>query len=177
MFRNMKVGLRLALGFTVVLVLMIAIIGVSLRSAQENHDQLERIVKINNVRIHLANNMVDGARETAIVVRNILLATHNIDNSLIESTQKSKDQLTEIWREYNESFVALGYLSSKDDAKGLELFRKVETSATTARQLQDQVVELAEAGNRKEAIDFMTGTASPSRTTMDQRYGRSCPAQ
>ena len=46
MFKNMKVGFRLALGFTVVLALMIAIIGVSLHHAEENHDELERIVKI-----------------------------------------------------------------------------------------------------------------------------------
>ena len=162
MFGNMKVGLRLALGFTLVLVLMIAILGVSLRYAQESHDELDRIVNINNVRIHLANKMVDDARDTAITIRNLLLATQTVNTPSSESIQKGRDQLAEIQRGYLESATAIEPLITKDDADGFSLLRKLEISAATARQLQDQVIELVSAGQHQEAIDFMTGKAYPS---------------
>jgi methyl-accepting chemotaxis protein len=162
MFRNMKVGFRLALGFTIVLVIMIAIIGVSLWQANVSHEDLTRIVEKNNVRIHLANNMIDDARDTAIVIRNILLATHSINDKSLESAQKNKDHLAEIWKEYVESVATLEHLITKDDAKGFDLFRKVDRSATAARQLQDQVIELVEVDKYQEAVDFMTTKAYPA---------------
>ena len=98
MFRNMKVGSRLALGFSLVLVFMVVIIAVSLRQAQVSHEKLQRIVKINNVRVQLANSMIDDARETSITVRDILLATHTINAQSRESTQKSRGHLAELKR-------------------------------------------------------------------------------
>ncbi|HCC54890.1 MAG TPA: hypothetical protein DEQ20_08215 [Desulfobulbaceae bacterium] len=162
MFKDMKVGFRLALGFTMVLILMLAIIGVSLRHAKENHAELERIVKINNVRIQLANQMTDEARDTAIVIRNILLATHIINPKSSGGIQKHQDHLAKIRKEYSASATTLERLITKDDAKGLDLFRKADTAATAARPLQDHVIELTEAGKHEEAIYFMNTKAYPA---------------
>ena len=160
MFRNMKVGSRLALGFSLVLVLMVAIIGVSLRKAQVSREKLERIVKVNNVRVRLANDMIDDARETAIDVRNILLAKYKNDSS--ESIKKIRDHLAELRRTYSESLAKIKELVPEDDKKGLELLSNLEASEAAARQLQDQVIELAVAGQHAEGTDLMTEKAYPT---------------
>jgi signal transduction histidine kinase len=161
MFRNIKIESRLALGFSIVLVIMFAIIGVSLRQAQVSDKNLEHIVTVNNVRVQLANNMIDDVRETAITVRDILLATHTINIESSESAQKGRDNLAELRRTYTDNIDAIKKLISKDDKEGFDLISKIETSGSAARQLQDQVIELTMAGKHIEGIDFMAGKAYP----------------
>ena len=66
MFNNMKIGLRLALGFCLVIVFMIAIIVLSLNQMAVSHDKLELYCKRTNVRVQLANNMIDNARRSCV---------------------------------------------------------------------------------------------------------------
>ncbi len=47
MFKNMKIGMRLLLGFSTVLVLLIAIIITSLTRMKASHNKLKRIVEVN----------------------------------------------------------------------------------------------------------------------------------
>ncbi|MBZ0156486.1 MAG: hypothetical protein K8I29_09805 [Alphaproteobacteria bacterium] len=57
--KNMKVGMKLGLGFGVVLVFMIILIFVAISNMGAIQENLERIVKVNNVRSTLADNMAD----------------------------------------------------------------------------------------------------------------------
>ena len=87
MFKNMKIGWRMGLGFGLVLVFMIALILVSLNEMENSHERLERIVKINNVRLQLTHEMVDDVRNVSIALRNILLLKN------IGKTQETKTRL------------------------------------------------------------------------------------
>ncbi len=160
MFKNMKIGLRMGLGFAVLLALMVALIVVSLNHMEVTHEMLNHIVKVNNVRISLANNMIDDARETAIAVRSILLAKYK--NQTNESIQKLRDEITEHRRSFSDGLSKLKELIAMDDIKGLDLFSKIVVSGDAARQLQDQVIELAAAGKPGDGIDLMTAKAYPT---------------
>ena len=162
MIKNMKIGLRLGLGFGLVIGFMIAVIVVSLHEMGVGREKMERIVKVNNVRLQLANDMIDDARESAITIRDILLATHNMNTKSSEIIQKRRDYLAELRRGYAESAAAVNKLVSVDDAVGSDRINKMEASGAAARQLQDQVIELAAAGQQKEAIDLMAGKAYPT---------------
>ena len=105
MFKNMKIGWRMGLGFSLVLVFMIVIILVSLNEMEDSRDNLDRIVKVNNVRLSLANDMIDDARETAIAVRTFLLGKYS--NQPSESIQKMRDELAGNRRCFNEDSVKL----------------------------------------------------------------------
>lgn len=59
MFANMKIGKRLALGFGLLLVIIIALIWQGVHSMNGIQQNLERIVKVNNVRTELANDCND----------------------------------------------------------------------------------------------------------------------
>ena len=160
MFRNMKIGWRMGLGFVLVIVFMIAIILVALHQTQVSHEKLERIVKVNNVRLGLANSMINEARDTAISIRNVLLAKYRKESG--GSLQKMRDELAEQRRMYNENFAKTKELTPKDDTKGLDLLSQVAASGDAARQWQDQVIELAVAGKHVKGADLMVAKAYPS---------------
>jgi methyl-accepting chemotaxis protein len=160
MFKNMKIGWRMGLGFGLVLVFMIVLIVVSLNQMEVSDDKLERIVKINNARLQVANDMIDDARETAIAVRSLLLAKYRTESS--ESIQKIRDGIAENRRTYNEAVVKVKKLIAKEDTKGFDLLSKVEASGDAARQLQDKVIELAVAGKHGDGHVLMVREAYPA---------------
>ena len=75
MFKNLKVGMRLGLGFGAVTVLMMALIFIGIDSMGHIQDHLERIVKINNTRMEYSTDIANRTREISISLRNMLLVT------------------------------------------------------------------------------------------------------
>ncbi|MCJ7523642.1 MAG: response regulator [Candidatus Aminicenantes bacterium] len=155
MFRNMKIGLRLALGFSVVLVLMAAIIVVSLRQAQVNHDKFEYIIKINNVRWQLANSMINQVKIVSIALRNILLLKD------INKTRETRKMIAETRIGYDENLKKVEEMTSSDDAKMFDIILKIKAAQKKSRTLNDAVFELTVAGKHDEAFDLMIGKGSP----------------
>jgi methyl-accepting chemotaxis protein len=156
MFKNMKIGLRMGLGFSLVLVFMIAIIVISLNAMENSRDKLERIVKVNNARLHMANAMIDDVREVSIALRNILLLK---DSGKIQET---KNKIAETRKEYNADFKNIEELSAKDDTKAWDIISKVKASQDASRNLNDKVLDLALAGKYDDAFDLMNKEASPA---------------
>ena len=77
MLKNIKIGLRLALGFSLVIVFMIVLTIIGARQMRADHDNLERIVKEVDTRIRLANNVIDDARQVALSVRGLLMRKYS----------------------------------------------------------------------------------------------------
>ncbi|MGD0755999.1 MAG: methyl-accepting chemotaxis protein [Bacteroidales bacterium] len=149
----MKIRLRLALSFGLILVFMIVIILVNLNQIRVSHDKLTEVIIINNVRIQIANNMIDAARESAIDIRNILLEKYQ--NQTSENIQKMIGDLTGHRKTYHEEATRLEALFPKEDTKGFDMLSQVNANSDTVQKLQDKVVELALAGKNKEGTDFM----------------------
>ena len=160
MFRNMKIGLRMGLGFAVLLAIMVVLIGVSLHQMTVSHDKLRRIVEINNVRVNLAYDMVADARESSLFVRTIVLGKYRKQPD--ESLQKIRDDLDVVRQPYQKNSAGLKEMIPKEDSKGLELFTKMEALGDAGQQLQDQVIELAMADKIEQANDVMDGKAYPA---------------
>ncbi len=159
MFRNMKIGLRLGLGFALIIAFMIAILTVSLRQAQASHEKLQHIVKVNNVRVQLSNDMIDDARESAVIIRSILLEKYRSASD--NNVQKHIVRLSEIRKTYADSVIELKKLITEGDVDSFASLNKLEASRVPAQQLQDQAVELALAGKQAEGTDLMFGKAYP----------------
>ena len=160
MFKNMKISLRFVLSFGLVLVFLISIILVSFNQIRVSSEKLSRIVKVNNVRIQLANNMIDDARQTSISIRNIILAKYQDQAS--GNIQKMLDELAATRKTYYQADYKLDSLFPKDDIKGLAILRRVNASADTAQRFQDKAVEFALEGKPNEANDFVFMEAYPS---------------
>lgn len=155
MFKNMKIGLRMGLGFSLVLVFMIVIILVSLSEMEASHDKLERIVKVNNVRLQLANDMIDGVREVSIALRNILLIKK------IANTKEMRKRIAETRKDYDENFKKVEEMTAKDDTKAWDIISKIKANQDASRQLNNKVIDLAMAGKSDDAIDLMNKEARP----------------
>lgn len=160
MLKNMKIAMRMGLGFGLLIVIMIALILVSLNQIDDTRDRLDRIMNINNVRIQLANEMIDIARQTAIEVRNVLLAKY--ENQSSDTIQKMKDAITDQRRTYDARAAKLKGLITKADAKGLEMFQVAATNYEITSPLQDKVIALALTSKTAEGTNLMTGESYPS---------------
>ncbi len=160
MLKNMKVAVRIGLGFGLVIVFMITIIMISLNQTADTHEKLDRIVKVNNVRIDLANKMFVESRETVLVVRTVML--EKLKTNADKNIQQLKDNLVEQRKGYRENLAKYQELQFKDDTKGLDLTSKMKASGDAAMPLQDKVIALCEAGKEDEAADFMFREAFPA---------------
>lgn len=156
MLKNMKIGMRLGLGFGVVLALMVALIFVAIYNMAHIQANVERIVKINNVRSSLSNDMADDTREVSIALRNMLLMKDP------GKREEQKKRIDELRTHYNEAFKKVEDITPKDDIKGHEVIAKVKSTQDVARPLNSKVIELALANKNDEAIDFMNKEARPA---------------
>ncbi|TXT41479.1 MAG: methyl-accepting chemotaxis protein [Comamonadaceae bacterium] len=101
MFANMKIGLRLALGFAMVWVLMAALAAVGINGIANIESQLDGIVKVNLQKIKLSNDMADSMHIVTRVMRSIVLLK---DPVAIATEQK---KLADARKRYAASIEAL----------------------------------------------------------------------
>jgi len=74
-----RLTLTVAAGFSLALMLMATLTIVGLREMAEINDRLEAIVKVNNVKMRLANEMRDILRDRAISMLSIVVMNDDFD--------------------------------------------------------------------------------------------------
>jgi methyl-accepting chemotaxis protein len=159
MFNNIKIGLRMTIDFCIVIVFMIAIIAVSLNQMAESHKMLNRIVKVNNVRVKSANNMIENAREVALSVRGIMMLEFAGESD--DKIRNMKDYWVESWRLYHQNVVEVKKLISENDTTGFVLLGKIEVAADSSQLLTSKAIDLALDGKVKYATSFVFSAAYP----------------
>jgi len=146
MFKNMKIGTRLGLGFAIVLILMMALIMVAVNRLGNIYADLDRIVKVNNVRDGLANDIVGIVREDAIAVRNAFLQK--------ERTQEMRKRLDDDKVKFDDLFKKVEEMTPKDDLKGHEILAKVKKTNNEQHALNDRTMELILLNKHAEAFSL-----------------------
>jgi len=154
MFKNMKIGLRLALSYSLILAFMIVIILLSLNQIKVTQAKFDRIIKVNNVRLQLANNMIEYTREVSITLRSILLLKES------ESTFKLRNKIDSIRNQYDKNLKELEGLVTSDDTLSFIIIAKIRASQDASRELNNKVADLAMAGKYEEAVSLMNQQAS-----------------
>ena len=154
MFKNLKISLRLGLNFSLILVFMIFIILLSLNQIKVSRTMFDRIIKKNNVRLQLTNNMIDHTREVSINLRNILLLKDS------EKTLELKNRIDSIRNLYDAGFKKLEGLITNDDTMSFAIVAKIKASQEVSRQLNNKVINLAMEGKHEEAIILMNQQAN-----------------
>ncbi len=143
---NTKVSTKLYLGFSVPVVLMLIVIAVGISNMADIDHNLDRIVTVNNERTNLTADMGALVRENSISLRNLILTNDN------KEMQNEQNDITASRGKYEEMFKKLMDLTPKDDTKGWELIEKVKATQGPARELNNQVTELALAEKDAEAL-------------------------
>lgn len=154
MLKNMKIAVRMGLGFGLVIVFMIALIMVSLNQLEDSRDKLDRMT-INNFRLHHANNMIEDAREVATTIRNILLQKD------IRNTEAQKNKIAESRKKYDEGLKLIEDKTPKEDTRKWDIISKIKTVTESSRSLTTKMIDLASAEKYEEATDLLIKEAAP----------------
>ena len=154
MFKNMKIGTRLGLGFAIVLVLMavISFIGITRMSAVKHN--LDVVVDDDNVKTALANGMRDQLNTVARGVRNIVLDSDQT------AMQKENTRIQEAHSKYNDMRDKLDGMIKSEEGKKIMSQLKADQAATAP--LVDKAMQLGFANKKAEATTvLMTEVREP----------------
>ena len=152
-FINMRIGVRLGLGFGLVLVLMtlLAVLGLSRMSEIRTH--LNEITGSDVVKTDLAGEMVDAVKTIAVAVRNVALLT---DAAGVAAEAK---RIADLRDKYTVASNKLAELVYSDTGKAL-LARIAESRAKTD-PLIDKAVAFGQAHQSAEAIQVLMTEVRP----------------
>ncbi|BCS53722.1 methyl-accepting chemotaxis protein [Geobacter sp. SVR] len=153
MFKNMKIGKRLGLGFGIILALMVVLVFIGISNMQKIQKSTDHIVKVNNVRVEHCNNMVDKFNDIMTAMRDLLLTREP------EKRQELLNGIKSSREKYGESFKKMEEMTNKDDKKGQELISGVKAALEVAKPLNNKVVELTMAGKEDEATALLNREA------------------
>jgi methyl-accepting chemotaxis protein len=142
--QNMKIGRKLVLGFGAILVVMAVLVTVAIMMMSSLHEDLVRIVLVNNKRQTIATGMGTIVREDAIAVRNCFLQR--------ERTEEMIKRINDNNAEFDEAFKQVEQMTPSDDAKGREVLLLVQGSWTASRALNERTLALLTAGRQHEAF-------------------------
>ncbi len=152
---NLKVGMRLGLGFGVVLALMavLAVLGLSRMSDIQHH--LTEITSDDMVEINHLTKMKEDVQTVAIATRNIALLN---DAESIAAEAKRIDKMREA---YGEAFKALTPMVKSDEGKAL--LAKIDEGRAATGPLIDKAVQLAKAHKSDEVIQVLMKEVRPAQ--------------
>ena len=158
MLKNMKLSMRLALGFAAVLLLMIILMIVVFFSMNSIQSRLNNIVDLNIYKMNLYNDMSEAIYKVSINLRDMALTTD-------QSARSEKKKLIEEARaEYDEAWAAIEKTAASET--GMALRTEIDRNKQAARPLNDDVVNLALANKDTEAVQLLEAEAGPA----DQKW-------
>ncbi|MFA7242026.1 MAG: methyl-accepting chemotaxis protein [Sulfuricellaceae bacterium] len=153
MFKNMKIGVRLGLGFGTVLVLLVAIAAIGLQNMKHIHDQLDDIVYDNVYKMTLLNTMAESVHIVTREMRTIAL----LDDEAAMQQEKSKLEATRAT--YDKAWEALEKTPASE--RGKEMRKAIQEAAAVARPVNSKVLELALAHKDVEARAMLMKESAP----------------
>ncbi len=151
---NLKIGLRLGLGFGVILVLMMGLTAVGMSSMGRIQDHLDEIANDNVHKLNLVQTMSESVHIVSRVTRTLVLVHE-------EATVKAEMQKIEAARSHYATAVQDLEKTPANEA-GKAIRAKMREARVAARPLNDKVIELAHANKDAEALDVLMKQAGPA---------------
>src|SRR5208337_163466 len=140
MLKNLKFGIKLGLGFGVVLFLTVIILTLGLSKMKQIDDRLNRIVKVNNIKVENAN----AAARAILNISNNLRIT---DNEAAKTAQK--DRIEADRKIYRDALAKLKELETNQE--GLQAIKNIENAIASANETDKKFMELYMANKTSEA--------------------------
>ncbi|WP_180127503.1 methyl-accepting chemotaxis protein [Rhodoferax sp. BLA1] len=154
MFANMKIGVRLSLGFVVVLALMASLATVAIHSMSTIQTQLDATVQDRMVKIKLNSVMSEAVHVITRITRTMML----LDDPSMRATEKKK--IDSLRQQYTEAWEALNKFPASDAGNAIRA--KIKAAALEARPLTDKILDLKEANKDAEALALLMNVAGPA---------------
>ena len=149
-FSNLTISKRLAVGFGVILALMIILTATGIWSLSGMNSKIEQIIKVNNTKIEHAYSIQNAINAIDKSVFTIVLSND-------EGTTKTERLKIETARAaYQTSMATLEKLETS--VKGKEIIQELKQNAEISKGANDRAIETAASGNTQSAITTITGT-------------------
>ncbi len=149
MFKNMKIGAKLGLGFGIVLVLLSVIAGMGIFRLAEMSDNISKIADDRFPKVVMANGIIDLLNENRTLIRNLLLTTNEVDNKKIAS------DLAENRKKLAEGYLKLEKSITSD--KGKEVFKAIMNARDPYLVSFNKAFELGMQNKNDEAYVLLIG--------------------
>ena len=151
--RDMKIGLRLGLGFGLILLFLLAISAIGTFGMLKMDTGLNGIVKTNYAKIQLAN---ESSKHVSAIISSIQSLILQSDPAARREENKGIEYSRQQYKAAMEKLEKL-----EDSDKGKELIAKAKQSLDNARKANNEVIELALASNGSRAAAVFDKEAAP----------------
>jgi methyl-accepting chemotaxis protein len=148
MFANMRLAVRLGLGFAVTLALLVIISVVSYVRLGALNDNIELMVNDRFPKTVQANTMVDAINTIARQLRNAYIYSGEEQQKSLALIDPQRKLITENLDKLNKSITS---------DKGKELLKTIAASRTAYVVSQDKFMELLKADKKAEIVTLMQG--------------------
>jgi len=149
MFKNMKLGLRLGVGFAILVAIMAAIGGVAISRVNKIDSEVHLVLEDRMPKMEAANNWIDAVNVVARVLRNGVISD---DPKFIEAElgriDESRQKIDEA-RKYLEENVK--------SEEGKKLLAKAVDMVPAIREMQGRIIDLAKANKDSAAGELLFG--------------------
>ena len=150
---NLNVGPRLAIGFGIVLVLMLALTGVAISRMSFIRASLDSIVEGDAVKLRLVNSMRDLVRYQAVTVRDVVMQDDF-------AFKKKELMLAKHSKEtYQKTFEQLSKLLQDQEAKAV--MAKIAGIDEKVKTAVDKAIDLSLSGDQGEAANMIRDQVRP----------------
>lgn len=157
MFKNMKIGMRLGLGFAVVLIILLSTLAVSAWRMSQLNGDVSLIVEDRFPKTELANAIINGVYENALAVRELLASTDAEEVKSIEA------RMVEGSKEISANYEKFTALINNDDEK-LMLDSAIEARKEYVANRKEIINNYA-AGKKADAMRMAQEDMIPLRDT------------
>jgi methyl-accepting chemotaxis protein len=157
---NMKIGMRLAAAFGVVLLLLALLSAISLARMNSLRTQMNAVTRGINVESALADEMRLAATQQSVRVRNILMLSEP------DEVTKEADLLKIDIKRYDTAKAKLVKMAMEDGAnvaKSKPLIARIDATEKEARSQADQVVAMAIDNRKFPARMLLVDKANPAQ--------------
>ena len=156
MLNNLKIGIRLALGFGFALLVMVTIAFMGISRMGDLNDKVHDMVEDKFPKTVWANDMIDSINIIARAMRNSLLVKSNDD------VAKELARIPEERKTIGDRLEKLTKSIHSD--KGKEMLKKVADNRVIYVASQEKFIELVKANKRDDAIEFLLATVRKQQT-------------
>ena len=156
MFKNMKIGAKLGLGFGIVLVLLSVIAAMGVMRLADMDEKLTKITDDRFPKVVLANEIIDNANHIRAWVRNLLLTEDLAESAKIQKDiGEKRQQIAEIYAKLDKT------INSKQGEETLKVAMQISEPYKTA---MDKVIALGVENRNAEAYGILKDEVGPLQT-------------
>ncbi len=153
MYKNLKIGVRLGAGFSLMLIFIASLYFFGMRGMHTGSDNLRVIVNDLNVKTELVNTMSENVHIVSRVIRTLALLTDEgemqVEEKKLEAARAAYDKA---WEELNK-------MTATEQGRATRV--KIREASVVAREANNRALKLALLNKNDEARDVIVKESGP----------------